>query len=65
MDSLSLHTDILGEFQTMNIEVAVKIAREFGMSDDEIAKAVKELEPVEHRLQAHKSWWKTHLGRWL
>lgn len=55
LDGLNLHTDVLGEFQTMNIEVAVKIAREFGMSDDEIIKAVKELEPVEHRLQLIKA----------
>ena len=45
------HTDILGEFQTMNIAVAVKIAKHFGMSNEEIIKAVKGLEPVEHRLQ--------------
>ena len=49
--SLELHTDILGEFQTMNIAVAVRVAKTFGMSDEEITQAVKELEPVEHRLQ--------------
>jgi len=49
--TLKLHTNILGEFQTMNIAVAVEIARNFGMSDEEILKAVSELEPVEHRLQ--------------
>ncbi len=54
-NNLKLHTDILGEFQTMNIEVAVSIAREFGMSDDEIINAVKALEPVEHRLQMIKA----------
>ncbi len=53
--TLSLHTDVLGEFQTMNIAVAVRIAREFGMSDEEIIDAVKELEPVEHRLQLIKA----------
>ena len=52
---LKLHTDILGEFQTMNIAVAVHIAKEFGMSDGEIVKAVAELEPVEHRLQMIKA----------
>ena len=51
LDGLTLHTDVLGEFQTMNIEVAVKIARDFGMTDSEIIAAVKALEPVEHRLQ--------------
>ena len=48
---LALHTDILGEFQTMNIAVAVKIAKYFGMEDAQIQEAVAKLEPVEHRLQ--------------
>jgi len=48
---LELHTDILGSFQTMNIAVAVQIAKSFGMSDEEIQKAVAKLTPVEHRLQ--------------
>ena len=48
---LALHTNILGSFQTMNIDVAVKIAKEFGLSNDEIKQAVSELTPVEHRLQ--------------
>ena len=52
---LELHTDVLGEFQTMNIAVAVKIAKSFGMSDEEIQRAVKTLEPVEHRLQMIKA----------
>ena len=52
---LELHTDILGEFQTMNIAVAVRIAKEFGMSDAEIQRAVRELTPVEHRLQMIKA----------
>ena len=48
---LALHTDILGSFQTMNIAVAVRIAKSFGMSDEEIKAAVAKLTPVEHRLQ--------------
>ena len=48
---LELHTNILGSFQTMNIAVAVQIAKSFGMSDEEIQKAVAKLTPVEHRLQ--------------
>jgi len=52
---LSLHTDVLGEFQTMNIAVAVRIAKHFGMSDTEIINGVKNLEPVEHRLQMIKA----------
>jgi UDP-N-acetylmuramoyl-tripeptide--D-alanyl-D-alanine ligase len=51
IDGVKYHTDILGSFQTMNIEVAIKIAKEFGMSDEEIQKAVSQLTPVEHRLQ--------------
>jgi len=53
--SLDLHTDVLGEFQTMNIAVAVRVAKSFGMSDEEISDAVKTLEPVEHRLQMIKA----------
>jgi len=50
-----LHTDILGQFQTMNIAVAVRIAKHFGMSKEEIINAVNELEAVEHRLQLIKA----------
>ena len=54
-EDLNLHTDILGSFQTMNIEVAIKIALEFGMNDSEIIDAVSKLTPVEHRLQMIKA----------
>jgi UDP-N-acetylmuramoyl-tripeptide--D-alanyl-D-alanine ligase len=50
-DILSLNTNILGSFQTMNIEAAVNIAKNFGMSNEEIIRAVRKLTPVEHRLQ--------------
>ncbi|WP_294966347.1 UDP-N-acetylmuramoyl-tripeptide--D-alanyl-D-alanine ligase [Sulfurimonas sp.] len=50
-DILSLNTNILGSFQTMNIEAAVNIAKNFSMSNEEIIKAVRKLTPVEHRLQ--------------
>jgi UDP-N-acetylmuramoyl-tripeptide--D-alanyl-D-alanine ligase len=52
---LQLHTKILGAFQTMNIAVAVRIAKEFGKSTQEIQKAVLELEPVPHRLELIKA----------
>ena len=52
---LALETSILGEFQTMNIAVAVMIAKDFGMSDEEIVKSVSELKPVEHRLELIKA----------
>ncbi|SFV60367.1 UDP-N-acetylmuramoylalanyl-D-glutamyl-2,6-diaminopimelate--D-alanyl-D-alanine ligase [hydrothermal vent metagenome] len=54
-ERLVLHTNILGAFQTMNIAVAVRIAKLFGMSSEEIQKAVAKLEPVEHRLQLIKA----------
>ncbi|WP_457745771.1 Mur ligase family protein [Sulfurimonas sp.] len=52
---LQLHTDVLGAFQSMNIAVAVKIAKSFGLSNEEIVQAVAKLEPVEHRLQLIKA----------
>lgn len=52
---LSLHTNVLGSFQTMNIAVAVHIAKTFDMSNEEIKKAVSRLTPVEHRLQMIKA----------
>jgi len=45
------NTKVLGGFQTMNMEVAMKIASEFGMSEDEIKQAVSELKPISHRLE--------------
>lgn len=54
-ETLNLHTNVLGSFQTMNIAVAVHIAKIFKMSSDEIVEAVKRLAPVEHRLQMIKA----------
>jgi UDP-N-acetylmuramoyl-tripeptide--D-alanyl-D-alanine ligase len=54
-ETLALQTSVLGAFQTMNIAVAVRIAKDFGMSNEEIQKAVASLEPVEHRLQMIKA----------
>lgn len=45
------HTSVLGGFQTMNINAAILIAHELGMSAEEIEKAVYHLKSVEHRLQ--------------
>lgn len=50
-----LHTDILGSFQTMNIAVAVRIAKAFGLTKEEIVKEVAKLKSVEHRLQLIKA----------
>ena len=60
-EEYNLHTNILGAFQTMNIAVAVRIAKAFGMSHEEIVNAVEALEPVEHRLQLIKAGGKTIL----
>jgi len=54
-EELHLHTDVLGAFQTMNIAVAVRIAKDFGMSSEAIQKAVAKLQPVDHRLQLIKA----------
>ncbi|MEA2072022.1 MAG: UDP-N-acetylmuramoyl-tripeptide--D-alanyl-D-alanine ligase [Campylobacterota bacterium] len=52
---IPFHTDVLGEFQTMNIAVAIALAKSFGMTNEEVQEAVKSLEPVEHRLQMIKA----------
>lgn len=52
---VKFHTNILGAFQTINISVAVQIAKRFSMSDEEIQSAVSKLTPVEHRLQMIKA----------
>lgn len=54
-NTLSLHTNVLGSFQTMNISVAAQIAKRFGLSDEEIQSAVSKLTPVDHRLQMIKA----------
>jgi UDP-N-acetylmuramoyl-tripeptide--D-alanyl-D-alanine ligase len=45
------HTSVLGGFQTININAAILIASEMGMSGDEIVNAVEKLKSVEHRLE--------------
>ncbi|MEK6659236.1 MAG: UDP-N-acetylmuramoyl-tripeptide--D-alanyl-D-alanine ligase [Campylobacterota bacterium] len=54
-NTLSLRTNVLGSFQTMNISVAAQIAKKFGLSDEEIQSAVSKLTPVDHRLQMIKA----------
>ena len=51
IDDVRYHTDILGEFQTINIAAAIKVAKSLAMNDDEIKNRVSKLKPVEHRLQ--------------
>lgn len=50
-ETLHLHTGVLGGFQAINIEAAVLVAKEVGMSDAECQRAVERLHSVEHRLQ--------------
>ena len=50
-ETIALHTDILGSFQTMNIDVSVRIAKSFNVDTKDIIKAVSRLTPVAHRLQ--------------
>ncbi len=42
---------ILGEFNAMNLAAAVLVAKELGLTDDEIQQQLSTLEPVAHRLQ--------------
>lgn len=53
--TMHFHTDVLGSFQTINIAAAIHIAKSFGIDDDDIAEAVRDLKPVEHRLQMIKA----------
>jgi UDP-N-acetylmuramoyl-tripeptide--D-alanyl-D-alanine ligase len=50
-ESYHFHTQVLGGFQTININAALLIADELGMSSDEMIKAVENLKSVEHRLE--------------
>jgi len=42
---------ILGAFNAMNLAAAVLVAKELGLSDEQIQKQLSTLEPVAHRLQ--------------
>ena len=48
-------TQLLGKFQSENLEVVIKIALEFGFSLDEIQFAIYNLKPVPHRLEKIKA----------
>jgi UDP-N-acetylmuramoyl-tripeptide--D-alanyl-D-alanine ligase len=43
--------NILGAFNAMNLAAAVLVAKELGLSDEQIQKQLSTLEPVAHRLQ--------------
>ncbi len=43
--------NILGDFNAINLAAAIKVAKELGVEEEQIKEALKELKPVEHRLQ--------------
>jgi len=45
------HTNVLGTFQAINIEAAMKVAQEFAMQQAEIQACVRDLKPISHRLE--------------
>jgi UDP-N-acetylmuramoyl-tripeptide--D-alanyl-D-alanine ligase len=56
---LDEHTEasvnLLGEYALGDVDAAVKIAKSLGMSNEEIIAGIKNIKPVEHRLQPIKS----------
>jgi UDP-N-acetylmuramoyl-tripeptide--D-alanyl-D-alanine ligase len=46
---------VLGSFNTINLTASILVAKELGMSVDEIKKALSNLKSVEHRLQKIKA----------
>lgn len=53
--SARVHTKLLGKHAVENIALAAKLASVLGMSLDDIAKAIPEINYIEHRLQLIKS----------
>jgi len=51
IDGVKYKTNVLGGFASINIAVAIKVAKSFGMCDEDIKNAVSKLKPVQHRLQ--------------
>ena len=51
---LELQTKLLGKHNIYNVLCAVAIAKKMGVTDANIQKAVKKLEPIEHRLELKK-----------
>ncbi len=50
-ESFTAHTKLLGKHNVMNILGAVAMAEYLGLSSEEIARGIRKIEPVEHRLQ--------------
>ncbi len=51
LDGIEYQAPILGSFNAQNLAVAILVAKEFGLSEDEIKTALAKIEPIEHRLQ--------------
>ncbi len=51
----SVELDLLGEYALGDVDAAVKIAKSLGMSNEQIIAGIKNIKPVEHRLQPIKS----------
>ena len=51
LDGVRYSASILGAFNAMNLAAAVLVAKELGLSDEQIQTQLSTLEPVAHRLQ--------------
>lgn len=51
LDETRYSAKILGAFNAMNLAVAVKVAIEMGLNDEQIQNGLSTLKPVDHRLQ--------------
>ncbi|HSR73996.1 MAG TPA: UDP-N-acetylmuramoyl-tripeptide--D-alanyl-D-alanine ligase [Sulfurovum sp.] len=51
LDGVRYSANILGAFNAMNLAAAVLVAKELGLSDEQIQKGLSTLKPVDHRLQ--------------
>lgn len=50
-----IEVNLLGEYALGDVDAAVKIAKSLGMSNQEIIAGIKNIKPVEHRLQPIRS----------
>jgi len=53
LGSIKIH--LLGEYALADVDCAIKIALELGVSNEEIKQGIEKIKPVEHRLQPIKS----------
>lgn len=51
LDGVRYEASILGAFNAMNLAAAVQIAKELGLTTEQIQEGLKTLQPVAHRLQ--------------